>query len=455
MRFTRRRCRLTGACAAAALVLAAGLGVACDIPIHKIAAEQWPREPYALFYCTQKGLKANAELDGLFKGAFRTWLESTNLDLIRIDVNKPMLQEDRDLMQQRGIHALPFAVLVDRNGKKVAERSGRLDAEAWKALQAAAKPAGPFKVVTFTRTRWGPAPTEAPAAPAATPFPVTVIDLDKADTEQRALSKRLGVVEYRLPHSVLLDTNGTKIAAHVGPLDARAWTRFQAAANPAGPCSVVAFTKTELGSPLADRTAASPLPVRVIDLDKGDKEARALAGRLNVVNLPFVSLVSPMGTELANFGSGLGEGHLRRAVASPKRTEIVKELEGKIAILLFIHSKNRKEDKKAMKAVTDGIKRGRRLFQGTIGLVEIDPTDNREEVLFRNLRLKRDGKEPLVLAVFGKGKVLAVPPMKGAFTSNDVLDVVQIVLQGCSCIIRPSDLGEDLLLDWPVPKERK
>ena len=119
MRFRGRRCRLTGACAAA-LVLAAGLGVACDIPIHKMATEQWPREPYALFHCTQQGLKANTELDGLFKGAFRTWLESTNLDLIRIDVHKPMLQEDRDLMQQRGIHALPYAVLVDRNGKKVA-----------------------------------------------------------------------------------------------------------------------------------------------------------------------------------------------------------------------------------------------------------------------------------------------------------------------------------------------
>ncbi|KPJ69016.1 MAG: hypothetical protein AMS14_11840 [Planctomycetes bacterium DG_20] len=123
--------------------------------------------------------------------------------------------------------------------------------------------------------------------------------------------------------------------------------------------------------------------------------------------------------------------------------------------MLFIRSKDREQNEKAMEIVKDGIKRGRRLFEGEIGLVEIDPSDDREEVLFRNLRLPRDGKEPVVLAVFGKGKVLAVPPMKGQFTSNDVLDIVQIVLGPCSCFIQPGDLGEDLLLVWPIPEERE
>ena len=346
--------RLVGA-GAAAVLMAAGVVLACDIPIYKVALEQWPREPYALFYCTQKGLKANAHLDRVLDKAFRTWLKSVNLDLIRIDVKRPMLEEDRELMERRGIHPLPYAVLVDKNGRKVTDHSGKLDAAAWRKFMAAARPAGPFKALVFTvSTRWQP----KVETPKDLPFPAQVIELDKADTSTRALAKRLGVNEFRLPHALLLDRNGAVLRSHVGRLDGKVWQAFREGVAPQGPCRVVAFTKTELGSPLPDTAAKTPLPVTVVDLDKGDEAGRELARKLNVVNLPFLSIVSPRGTELANFGRDLDESHLRAVVSSPIRARIIEELKGKIATLLFVHSNDPRRDRQAMKTLKEGIRRG-------------------------------------------------------------------------------------------------
>jgi len=441
-----RRVAVGAAVLLAAAACASQVAAACDVPIHQAAAEEWPREAYALFYCTQKGLKANEHLDATLKKAFDSSMDFVNLDLIRIDVNRPMLQEDRELMARRGIHPLPYAVLLDKDGKRVADVSGALDAAAWKRLQRAADPPEPFKVVHLVRVfREEEKPTFGPD----TPFPVHLIDYDEADTADRKLTERLGMDMRPLPYTVLLDGKGEPVTEFTGPIDAKAWRRLKAAAEPAGPFKVVLFTKGELGRAGGGDT---PMPVTVVNLDKPAPAGRALAGRLNVVNLPIVTMVSPRGTEIASFGADLGQGHLKQTVESPARQALVKELKGKIAVLLFIRSNDKAKNAAALKTIREGVKRGSRLFDGKLGLVEVDPTDAREEALFRILKIKRDGKEALTYAVFGRGKVLAVPPLKGKFTSNNVLDVVQIVMQNCTCVLNPSDLGEDLLLKWPVEK---
>lgn len=450
MAATQRRVIL-GVAVLLVLVVPVGPASACDVPIYQVAAEQWRPEPYGLFFWTQEGLKANDHLDKTIKTVLDNRKEFANVDVIRVDVHRPMLQEDRELMANRGIRALPYAVLLDGQGRTVTTLTGKLDEAAWKQLQAAAKPVGPFRVIAFTNTRFG-RPAIDTSKP--TPIPLVAIDLGEATEEQEALAEKYRIGWGQRPRAVLVDKDGQKITDVEGVLDAAAWAKLEAAAAPQPPFKVIAFTKAELGSPLPAGDHPTAFPVTVVDLDRADAAGKALAETHKVTNLPLVTLVSPRGKEIANFAADLGEGHLRETLQSPARAQIVKELKGKIAVLLVLRSKDQKANEKVLKIVRDGVSRGRRLFEGQIGLVEVDPTDAREEALFRMLGLPRDGKEPVVYAVFGPGKVLGVPPLKGDFTSDDVLDVVQIVLGPCSCIIEPTVLGEDLLLTWPMPAMR-
>jgi hypothetical protein len=449
----RAKTRLTRWTMAAVWVAAVGaLAVACDIPIYKVASQEWPPEPYMLYMYTQEGLKANTPADALLKKSFDTWLTAANLGLIHLDVRKSMLQEDRMLMQDKGIQSLPTFILVDKDGVKVSA-AGTLNAETWKAFDAAMKPAGPFTVLAFTSPAGEPV-LDRPKDP--TPFPLTVIDFNQATDEQLKRAQDLGIQRYRVPHSVLLNKDGLKIAEAFGKLDAKAWEQFKRASAPTGPFKVIAFTKTELGAPLTEAEKTAPLPVTVVDLDKPDKDGQAWIDRLKVSNLPAMLLMSPRGAELATLGPTLAEPELRRLTETPKKAEIVKVLAAKdhIGIILFIKSKDAKASAAALAATKDAITRGARLFEGKIGLVEIDPADPKEETLFQNLKMKPDGAEPTVLMVFGPGKILGAPPLTWKFTSDDVLDLIQIVMQNCSCVIQPSDLGEDLLLVWPVPKDK-
>jgi hypothetical protein len=86
-------------------------------------------------------------------------------------------------------------------------------------------------------------------------------------------------------------------------------------------------------------------------------------------------------------------------------------------------------------------------------LLELDPTDKREQFLVRLLtgfepEAVSDG-EPLLIPVFGRGRALEVIPARD-IDDHLIEDVTLFLMGACSCQVKEQNPGFDLLMtvDW-------
>jgi len=165
--------------------------------------------------------------------------------------------------------------------------------------------------------------------------------------------------------------------------------------------------------------------------------------------LPAYAVLSPRGAEV-HVGR-LGPGDVDALVNSPKRKELAKLLSArKRGAVILLSGSDTDENRRATDAVR-GVARAAAGREEDYGVVEVDRTDPAEHWFVRQLLTVEPDldeiRSAMAFPVFGRGHFL--PPYVGPGINERNLRDLQDFLNGpCSCEIKESSQGMDLLLDW-------
>ncbi len=197
--------------------------------------------------------------------------------------------------------------------------------------------------------------------------------------------------------------------------------------------------------------------------------------------VPSYMVVSPMGAEI--FTGDMLEDDVKSLVDSPLRQKIAKELElGKATVLVLLGGNDKEANAAAegeLKQLIGDVASGKiELYSGPpgglftpeeekaddekkqppheISYVKLDRDDEKEKWLTRmllavepDLKEEQFASQPMVFAVYGRGRVL--PPYIGkGVTRDNLIDLAQYVTGACSCTVKEQNPGVDLLTryDW-------
>jgi hypothetical protein len=215
------------------------------------------------------------------------------------------------------------------------------------------------------------------------------------------------------------------------------------------------------------------LSVNVDKMDEISEEVRAVWDSLDDQTLPRMVVCHPRihyGQELTVAWSGEpSEAVFRRLIDSPARRDIVRKMaSGQAGVFVLVESGDREVDDKAAALVQKALDQFAEEFElppyakEAMGI----PPEEEVEVTFSLLRIARDDpdekglmdiidigipetaddrKEPLLSAVFGRGRIL--PFLVGEEISEDGVFYYLGYLSGnCSCEIKLQNPGFDLLM---------
>jgi hypothetical protein len=173
------------------------------------------------------------------------------------------------------------------------------------------------------------------------------------------------------------------------------------------------------------------------------------------------------------YAGPLQESALRRLVDSPARRELVKRLlRGDMAVWILLESGDRRADNEAARTLETELARMARVLQlpAKDRWVWSEDMDAEQGVRFSMLRIRRDAPEeemlvrmliesepdlaeradaPMAFPVYGRGLVLYA--LVGAGINEwTIADACEFVIGPCSCQVKASNPGTDLLLamDW-------
>ncbi len=179
--------------------------------------------------------------------------------------------------------------------------------------------------------------------------------------------------------------------------------------------------------------------------------------------LPLYVILTPRWTEL--FVGSLELDAARALIDSPKRRQIAEQLwQGKHGLLLLLLGPNETENATAQETVR-GVLAEVEARDTEIGLVEVARDDAQEQWLVQQLlRLEDDLADldsTMIFPVFGRGHVLE-PYLGKGITKENLLEIVAFMGGPCSCEVKASSAGMDLLTNydwqtqvanWPQPAE--
>ena len=242
-----------------------------------------------------------------------------------------------------------------------------------------------------------------------------------------------------------------------------------------------------------DALARRPLNVEVslVDLQKANPKDTRLAGvAIDRGKLPWMVLCYPDrgGPPSVAWSGRLESGVLDRITDSPVRREIVRRiLSGESAVWVLLESGDAQKDRSAREQLQRAIATaGKQLhipaaeeldysagdsmpdsapdasdgpaakipLKVAFSLLTLSRKDAKEEILRAMLLgsepdLKEYPGEPMAFLVFGQGRVLWALVGKGVNADN-VLEACEFLTEGCSCQIKSTNPGTDLLTctDW-------
>lgn len=228
---------------------------------------------------------------------------------------------------------------------------------------------------------------------------------------------------------------------------------------------------------IAEAMTAAPSPANVIfesiDLDKQPSEQlpepfrKALDG-----SLPKHVVFTPWGVEV--YSGRLDQGSVAAMIDSPSRSQLAEMLDsGTAAVFVLLTCNDPTENQRAEKTLAEVIARasagelsgtpesdsaftaqdeGRQRL--TLGLLKVSRADPAEQWLVRSLTaIERDLNEkpladqPMVFAVYGRGR--AMPPYVGkGITTDNLVELVAFLTGACSCQVKEQSPGMDLLIRW-------
>ncbi|MEN6496598.1 MAG: hypothetical protein ABFD16_20105 [Thermoguttaceae bacterium] len=189
-------------------------------------------------------------------------------------------------------------------------------------------------------------------------------------------------------------------------------------------------------------------------------------------SLPKHLIVAPWGVEI--FSGRLDLPAIEAMIESPVRTRLAQMLDsGQVAVLVLLTGKEEAENERAAKVAAEVIKQaaagelpgenepGSDTAQGDVkprrwdlGLIKLSHEDPAEQWLLRalttvepDLREKQLAEQPMVFAVYGRGR--AMPPYVGkGITPENLTEMVLFLSGACSCQVKDQNPGVDLLVQW-------
>ena len=403
------------AAAAAAITLWASPGPmpACDAPVSVLArSENWARRPYTLLLAYQPGLadpkafQKTVDESALTAKEDDSPIAALNLSAWTMDITGPVGWDYQDVLDGSDIKAYPMLAVLDAAGKPLAK----------------------FQSLVEARVRLAPA-----AAGEIVSYSMRKIDL-------KGKPARL-VILYDSKASLDLDS---PIAA-TQPVENRSAFIVGAAGKvPRVPTLQLAqrWVGELAKDPLLGLNKADVLDVRQQGQPGEDPALKALAPKL----LPVCVLVDAMNRTIATFDTLPTKEQLRRIAYSAARDEIIKTLnaDNSNMCLLSVHGTDKKANAKADAAIAQAVKLAGK-GGDKVKVIDIDGSDAREEYLLRQFEYRLGQAEPMVVPVFGQGKILepVSPDKKGEMDSALILDAIGFVFNnGC----RDMPVGFDLLL---------
>lgn len=165
--------------------------------------------------------------------------------------------------------------------------------------------------------------------------------------------------------------------------------------------------------------------------------------------LPRHVVLTPRGVELLS--GRLDSAALEGLAKSPKRTEMAEQLcEGKHGVLVLLKGPLA-DDNAAAEKVVRAVMAAAKEEQSDVGLVLVRRDDPKEKWFVRQLLILepdlKDLKNAMVFAVFGRGHVLE-PYLGKGITEMNLAEVIWFMNGPCSCEIKMTAPGMDVLTDW-------
>lgn len=183
------------------------------------------------------------------------------------------------------------------------------------------------------------------------------------------------------------------------------------------------------------------------------REERFVAARYKTKPLPLHVVLNPRGGEL--FAGRLDLKTARALVDSPQRKRLAELLcEGKQGVLLVLLAGDETQDAKARGVVHEVVSEALK-EECDVGVIEVARGDPKERWLVAQLLLLEDDLKGLDTAmVFGVfGRAHALEPFLGkGITWANIADLVMFMNGPCTCQIKATAWGMDLLTNWDWDK---
>lgn len=176
---------------------------------------------------------------------------------------------------------------------------------------------------------------------------------------------------------------------------------------------------------------------------------RRLLDQRRFQRFPAFAVLTPRGAEM-HVGA-LDPGEVAALLDSPKRRELAQLLsDRKHGVVILLSGADAGENRRSGDAIR-GVAESAAARGQDYGIVAVDRTDPGEQWLVRQLLAVEPDlagiRSAMAFPVFGRGHFL--PPYVGPGINGRNLRDLQDFLNGpCSCEIKESSLGMDLLLDW-------
>jgi hypothetical protein len=231
----------------------------------------------------------------------------------------------------------------------------------------------------------------------------------------------------------------------------------------------------KLGELAQEGAAAANVAMEVVDLEKQPPDRLPEPVRQALQKdktLPKHLVIAPWDAEI--FAGRLDAAALQALVDSPLRTQLGEMLDsGKLAVLVLVTGEDKAENERAEKVAGETVAQvaaGNLPSQpesqpGTedpdapkqrleLGLIKLSRTDPAEQWLLRSLMAIEPElndaqwtKQPMLFAVYGRGRAMPAFVGKGITTEN-LAELVGFLSGACSCQVKDSNPGRDLLIRW-------
>ncbi|MDD4888703.1 MAG: hypothetical protein PHU85_02140 [Phycisphaerae bacterium] len=384
------------------------VSTACDAPVHVLARSQnWARGPFTLLVAYQPGLadpkafQKTMDEAALAPKEDDSPIAALNLTSWTQDITGPISWDYQDILDNAGVKAFPMLALLDAKGKVMEKFQSLPEA------RARLTPVAAGEVVSYSMRKI--VLKEKPARLVIVYDSKASIDLDSPIASTQPERNRVGIIS----------SSSTKVLRVPTLQIAERWVKELAA------------------EPLAGLGKAD-----LVDLSDAGKDAGVIEA-LRLRTLPVCLLIDSLNRTVAVLDKIPGKDELRRIAHSPTRDQIIKLLNSPKATmcLISIRGKNTKTNAQADAAIAKALE----LAKQTVTVFKVDGSDPAEEYLLRQFDFKPGQDDPMIVPVFGQGKVLdpITVDKKKTIDPASVLDAVQFVFNnGC----RDIPVGFDLLL---------